>query len=264
MKKIMGIVFVVSGLFAGSLDKDIAKVECDQMIDKQVIDICYNYKAKGANYVKYTLYADKVNAVNIKKRPRFYTEKTLPAQYRVKYSDYTHIIGTKDCNYHKNEACMKKMSYDRGHLAPDADFDYDKKVLRKVYTMANIIPQVSIVNQKTWTKVERYERLLATKLGKINVVTGVFYGDMDNFYTKKPLEYINTSKWKRNTFKKYEKQKNAIEKKKAVIPVGYWKYYYNDEKGTETCFYYENKLVDHKKDKLSAHKIECSKLKGFL
>jgi len=77
---------------------------------------------KGAKYVAYTLYGDKVNSVNIKKRMGFYTEKNIPAKYRSKNKDYTHS------------------GYDRGHLANDASFDYSKKSLRKTYSMANIIP----------------------------------------------------------------------------------------------------------------------------
>ena len=60
---------------------------------------------------------------SIKKRPSFYTEKNLKKKYRSHTRDYTHS------------------GYDRGHLANDASFDYDKKIVRKTYTMANIIPQ---------------------------------------------------------------------------------------------------------------------------
>ncbi len=41
--------------------------------------------------------------------------------------------------------------------------------------MANIIPQAANVNQKTWTKVERYGRTLAQKLGYINSISIALY-----------------------------------------------------------------------------------------
>ena len=55
----------------------INKSNCDQIIDKQVFNICYDYKMKGAKYVSYTLKGTLVNKLNIKKRNSFYTEKNL-------------------------------------------------------------------------------------------------------------------------------------------------------------------------------------------
>ena len=112
-----------STLQATNLNNYINDANCDQIIDKQVFTICYNYKMKGAKYVSYTLDGNKVNVINIKKRNSFYTEKNLPKKYRSHNKDYTHS------------------GYDRGHLANDASFDYSKKVVRKTYSMANIIPQ---------------------------------------------------------------------------------------------------------------------------
>ncbi len=48
---------------------------CDQIIDKQVYKICYDYNYKGALFVSYTLDGALVNNENIKKRPKFYNEK---------------------------------------------------------------------------------------------------------------------------------------------------------------------------------------------
>jgi len=64
-------------LFATNISDYINKKNCDQIIDKQVFTICYDYKMKAAKYVAYTLDGNKVNVANIKKRPSFYTEKNL-------------------------------------------------------------------------------------------------------------------------------------------------------------------------------------------
>ena len=42
-------------LFATNISDYINKKNCDQIIDKQVFTICYDYKMKGAKYVAYTL-----------------------------------------------------------------------------------------------------------------------------------------------------------------------------------------------------------------
>ena len=96
---------------------------CDKVIDKQVYKVCYSYKYKGALFVSYTLNGALVNVSNIKKRPSFYSEKNIPMQYRSKSKDYI------------------KSGFDKGHLLSDASVDYDKKILKKAYSMANIIPQ---------------------------------------------------------------------------------------------------------------------------
>ena len=159
MKKIAFLTpFLLTTLIqATDLNQYINKQNCPQIIDKQVFTICYDYKAKGAKYVAYTLDGTKVNSVNIKKRNSFYTEKNLPKKYRSHTKDYTHS------------------GYDRGHLANDASFDYDEKTVRKTYTMANIIPQAPNVNRKIWIKAEKLERKVAVGLGSVSVLNGVVY-----------------------------------------------------------------------------------------
>lgn len=203
-------------LNATSIKDYIDKNKCDKIINKQLYTICYSYKYKGALAGWVTLYRDKVNTKSdIRKRPRFYGEKNLPIKYRTKYKDYT---GTG-----------KK--WNRGHfIVADADLDYNIKALRKAYTMANIIPQSAAVNQKTWTKVERYGRMLAQKLGYINSVS--------------IARYNNPNK----------KIKNNI-----VIPSTLYRIYYNNNAKFERCFKYENKLnINYKKDKLRDHIINCN------
>ena len=211
-------ILLLTNLYSINLNDFFDKNKCDQIIDKQLYQICYSYENKGALAGWVTLYGDKVNEVNIKKRPRFYTEKNLSAKYRTKYKDYT--------GYGKD--------WNRGHfIVSDADFDYDKKALKKAYTMAQIQPQSAKVNQRTWIKVEKYGRSLAKKLGHINSITIADY---------------RTNKGK---------IKNDI-----VIPGGFYRIYYNNDSNFKKCFYYKNDLnIDTKKDKLKNHIIECSSIR---
>jgi endonuclease G, mitochondrial len=151
------IVFLPSVLFAISVEDYIDKSQCDQIVEKQLYQICYSYKYKGALSGWLRLDGKLVDSArDIKKRPKFYNEKTIPMKYRTKYKDYT--------GYGKD--------WNRGHfIVADADLDYDAKALNKAYTMANIIPQSATVNQRTWIKCENYGRLLASKLGYINSIS---------------------------------------------------------------------------------------------
>ena len=91
--------FLNISLNATNLSEYFNAKNCNQIINKQVYQICYDYEAKGAIYVAYTLDGNKVNALNVKKRSSFYTEKNLAKKYRSHTKDYTHS------------------GYDRGHLA---------------------------------------------------------------------------------------------------------------------------------------------------
>jgi len=190
--------------------------KCDKIINKKVYKICYSFKNKGALAVWYELDGDLVNKINIKKRPRFYSEKNIPVKYRAKLRDY------------------KGSGMDRGHLASDSSFDYDEKIQRKTYTLANVIPQYPKINRVTWLKAERYERVIARKIKSVTVINLV----------------------------DYSKDKGEIGKGKIKIPTSYTKILFNNEKKYKMCLRYENVVnVNTKKDKLKSHKINCESIK---
>jgi len=129
---------------------------CDRVFDTGSYKACYDYSNKTSSLVRYRLDGDKVGAVNIKKRPWFYEEKSLPRNARAYYKDYG-----------------KKRGFDRAHLASDASFDWSQKSLNDTYNMINIVPQYSLVNRKTWIKAEKYSRYIAKKLGYVDVLNVV-------------------------------------------------------------------------------------------
>jgi len=185
MNKIFLLFVILIHIYAFDLDLYINKQKCDQIIDKKIFKICYSYKYKGALAGWTILYGNLVDKKNIKKRCKFYSEKTIIKKYRTNYKDYT--------GYGKQ--------YNRGHfIVSDADCDYDKMALYQAYTMANIIPQVATLNQRTWIKVERYGRILAKRFGYV--------------YSISIAEYTNLS----------YKIGNDI-----VIPTKLYRIYYNDK-----------------------------------
>ena len=135
------------------------KSGCDQIIDKDYYTICYDYDAKGALFIGYSLDGDVVNNPNIDDRPSFYDELSIAKEYRSHYDDYT------------------GSGYDRGHMASDASFDYNESVLVSVYSMANIVPQDPDVNRYAWIDTEYLERDKAVEYGTLDVVIAIVYGD---------------------------------------------------------------------------------------
>ena len=212
-KKIILIALLSNTLFAFNSQDYMNKKNCDKIISNPYMNICYDYKLMGAKTITYTLNGNEVNNVNIKKRPSFHTEKSLDRKYRVSPKSYT------------------RSGYDRGHMANDASFDWSMESLNSTYTMANIVPQEPRVNRYHWVKVERYARLVARKLGTINVVN--------------IIQYTHNPK--------------RLKRQNIAIPQGFYKILFNKEKDFERCFYYKNDSSSYeKKEKLKKHLIECS------
>lgn len=136
---------------------------CDQvLLNKGLYKTCYDYNAKGARYVSFTLDASIVNQKNIKKRPSIRQDKNIPKKYRSSYGDYKK-------NKYKNDA---------GHLASHESFNNSQKNLKTIYVASNFIPQHYSLNRssKAWKGLEKFGRTLAVKMGSVNVLNGVIYG----------------------------------------------------------------------------------------
>jgi len=192
-------------------DKFINENNCDQILDKEFLIICYDYTLKVAKSVSYTLEGDLVNELNIQERPDFYQEELIDEIYRAKSSDY-HGSG-----------------YDKGHMAPDASFDWSQESLEATYSLANIIPQVPEVNRHMWANIEAYARDKAMDLGEITVVNVIRYSNHNQHY---------------------------IGEDNIAVSIGYYKILYNQDKSYEECFYYAND-INLNSDTLLDHKVNC-------
>ncbi len=189
--------------------------KCDQVVDKSYILICYDYSYKAALSVGYTLKGNLVNDPNIDERPPFYEEPLIPEAFRAAYTDYTNS------------------GYDRGHLAPDASFDWSETSLNAVYTLANIIPQVPTVNRYQWVDVEEYGRDMAVELGEVGVLDIV----------------------------RYPASPSTIGANQIAVSAGYYKVLYSYGNSYEECFYYANDPgASAQGDTLDDHRIDCSQV----
>ena len=131
-------------------------IKCDQILHKKAFDICYNYKWKTPKIVIYRLYKKLINKNNYsRKNLRFKPDYNIPIKFRSYNKDYS------------------KTGYDRGHLAPNGAFDYNKTIQKETFLLSNIAPQKPRLNRKLWAKIERFTRFQAIKYKKISVITGV-------------------------------------------------------------------------------------------
>ena len=66
--------------------------------------------------------------------------------------------------------------YDRGHMAPAADFNFDAAALWETYSYANVCPQDPKLNRGEWAQFEREIRNLAES-GTVHVVAFPIFFD---------------------------------------------------------------------------------------
>ena len=67
-----------------------------------------------------------------------------------------------------------KSGFDRGHMAPAADFNFDRRALTETYLFTNIAPQVPELNRGAWAQFEAEIRTLAAS-GTVHVVVFPIY-----------------------------------------------------------------------------------------
>lgn len=205
--------FLTISLFAGEF-KDYVDTNCNQVINKEKFDLCYSWDFKGPIFGK-TIIDAKNSTVSIIKRPSFRIEQEIPDNKVVKTSDY------------KGQGKV----YNIGHaIASDADFDYDKELLRDTYSLSNTVPQAAKFNQITWLKLERLGRDLSKQFGPIESWTIVDY-------------------------------RNKTVSGKLIVPDTMYRIY-NKPGVFMTCFKYKNTSdFDYKSDNLNSHKVSCDEFK---
>lgn len=230
MKKIIISLFLILG--SSLYGKNI-------VLDKKEFIIEYSSKYKGPVKVSYTI-DKKVNELNLKKRPKFYKDPSLDIKIATVPEDFTNT------------------GFDRGHLAPDANFDYDEEVLNKTYSMANITPQYPNVNRKIWASLEELERYTVSQFGSLYVENIVIYGN--ERLQKLPIEEIlkgktfKDEKHLENYKNKQLKATKELEKKNIYLPKAFIKKF--KQKNFEECFYVPNKK-DLNISSIDLYRVSC-------
>ena len=74
-----------------------------------------------------------------------------------------------------SENNYKDSSFDRGHMCPNADMDFDEENSNNTFRTCNICPQTPNLNRGEWKRVEKEERKLAKEHGLITIVCGPIY-----------------------------------------------------------------------------------------
>jgi DNA/RNA endonuclease G (NUC1) len=120
------------------------------------LEIVFDVRTRTPIYVLETLTKDSLTGSKRRVRPQFYEEQSIvQPEYRSKLSHY------------------KNTGFDRGHLAPAADFPHN---MEDTFTLSNIAPQNHVVNLSLWNALEEWVRKVVKSQkdnnGTVYVVTG--------------------------------------------------------------------------------------------
>jgi endonuclease G len=124
----------------------------NQIIKHDYFTLSYSEKHEQAEWVAYELKKSYVRNSNFK-RPYFTEDskvKTGSADWR---------------NY-------KKSGYDKGHLCPAGDMEFEINAYNDTFFTSNISPQIHDFNGGIWNRLEQKTRYWATKYDGVYVITG--------------------------------------------------------------------------------------------
>ncbi|GHB75986.1 hypothetical protein GCM10007390_32310 [Persicitalea jodogahamensis] len=124
----------------------------DQLVRRVGYTLKYVEKYELSAWVAYTLQQEQIDGKE-ERENEFMPDPAVESGTAVS-SDYT------------------RSGYDRGHLAPAADFKNSYQVMKETFYMSNICPQQPQFNRGIWLELEKMVRAWAYKYKKVYVVTG--------------------------------------------------------------------------------------------
>ena len=128
-------------------------VEGEQIIEHLGYTLSYNEEAEQPSWVAYELTRDEVLADNAEREDNFREDKAVRTGSAT-LADY------------------RGSGYDRGHMAPAADFKWSEEAMSGTFYLSNMSPQTGALNRGLWADLEAIVRQMAVDNEKVYVVTG--------------------------------------------------------------------------------------------
>ncbi len=128
----------------------------DQIVEHTAYTLCYNEKREQPSWVAYKLTKGQLSGDKVKRTDNF-KEDPMVATGSASLADY------------------KGTGYDRGHLAPAADFAWSLETMKESFYMSNMSPQTPGFNRGIWKQLEEQVRDWAIEHNELYVVVGPLY-----------------------------------------------------------------------------------------
>jgi endonuclease G, mitochondrial len=124
----------------------------DQIVKHNYFTLSYSEKFEQAEWIAYELKKNYIRNSNFK-RPYFIEDPKVTTR-------------SADWRNYKNSG------YDKGHLCPAADMEFDLKAFNDTFYTSNISPQNHDFNCGIWNRLEQKVRYWAIKYDGVYVITG--------------------------------------------------------------------------------------------
>ena len=131
--------------------------QCAKLLALKWYVVCYDTAKRIPLWVGYKLTAQDI--VQRTRKDAFRSDPRLTDQENVHCADYA------------------GSGFDRGHSAPNADFNRSAEAQADTYFFSNMSPQTKQLNEQRWAELEDHVRSWAKKFGTVYVLTGpIFVG----------------------------------------------------------------------------------------
>jgi len=132
--------------------------DCDKLLVLTDYVVCYDVEKRIPKWVAYKL--TKADVTSRTRKDAFRSDPRLTDDENAHCSDY------------------KGTGYDRGHSAPNADFNRSAESQADTYYFSNMSPQTKALNEQRWAELEDHVRSWAKSFGTVYVMMGpIFVGN---------------------------------------------------------------------------------------
>lgn len=140
------------------------------LLVKEYYVICENIGLREPEWVTYELTRDMLPG-EVARTEDFRADPELTPGERAELGDY------------------RNSGYDRGHMAPAADFKRNQVAMSETFLLSNMAPQHPNLNRRMWQRLETQVRHLADAHGRIWIFTGPLFLDSTGSPTA-PSDFI--------------------------------------------------------------------------
>jgi endonuclease G len=129
-----------------------------EILHHKYYEFAYSPKLRDSYWVSYILTKKMVKINRVKRKDEEFTKDPLLKNNYALSKDY---YGT---------------GYDRGHMCPAGDMNFNKTAMSECFYMTNITPQKPGLNRKIWKELEEQVRNWAVQNDSLYIVVGAIYG----------------------------------------------------------------------------------------
>jgi len=135
-----------------------------ELVQHTYYSMSYREEFEQPEWVAYRLTKNIMNGPRVKRDDNFRSDP---------------LVETKSAT----KADYKRSGYDRGHLVPAGDMNFNKTAMSETFFMSNMSPQIHNFNGGVWRELEEQTRDWVRDFGSLNIVTGPVL-------TENPIDYI--------------------------------------------------------------------------